>query len=225
MEGMCQVNTIENKDNGELFNIPPGVLNVLSVLNSAGFEAWLVGGCVRDHLMGLPPKDFDVATNATTDRVIEAFAGFRVIETGIKHGTVTVISDRIPVEVTTYRVDGDYSDGRHPDSVEFTSDIRDDLSRRDFTINAMAYSPSECYLDLFGGVDDLKDKIIRCVGEPDKRFGEDALRILRALRFASVYDFAIEPATASALRKKAPDLKHVAGERIREELRKLTDKV
>ena len=218
MEGMCQVNTIENKDNGELFNIPPGVLNVLSVLNSAGFEAWLVGGCVRDHLMGLPPKDFDVATNATTDRVIEAFAGFRVIETGIKHGTVTVISDRIPVEVTTYRVDGDYSDGRHPDSVEFTSDIRDDLSRRDFTINAMAYSPSEDYLDLFGGVDDLKDKIIRCVGEPDKRFGEDALRILRALRFASRLGFAIEPATAQSIHRCRGMLGKIAVERITQEL-------
>lgn len=204
--------------NNEDFRIPSGVRNVLHVLDGAGYEAWLVGGCVRDHMMGLPPKDFDVATSATADRVIAAFAGFRVIGTGLKHGTVTVLSEGVPVEVTTYRVDGSYSDGRHPDKVTFTSDIADDLSRRDFTINAMAYAPEKGYLDCFGGRDDLAGKIIRCVGDPDRRFGEDALRILRALRFASRLGFAIEPSTAQAIHRQRELLGKIAVERITQEL-------
>ena len=150
---------LDSKEWMEQFEIPHGVGRVLDVLRNAGFEGWLVGGCVRDRLMGRTPKDFDVATDAPAGMVAAAFAGFRVIETGLKHGTVTVLSDGMPVEVTTFRVDGAYSDGRHPDSVTFTSDIRDDLSRRDFTVNAMAYSPARGFLDEFGGRNDLRDKV------------------------------------------------------------------
>ena len=217
-KGIGMMNQVNSTEKVDKFIIPSGALKVLNVLKASDFEAWLVGGCVRDHLMGLPPRDFDVATNATADRVIASFEGFRVIETGLKHGTVTVLSDGIPVEVTTYRVDGEYSDGRHPDSVEFTSDIRDDLSRRDFTVNAMAYSPEKGYLDYFGGRDDLSNQIIRCVGDPDRRFGEDALRILRALRFASRLGFEIEPATAQAIHRCRGLLAKIAVERITQEL-------
>ncbi len=199
------------------FDIPHGVLNVLDVLHSRGFGAWLVGGCVRDRLLGKVPKDYDVATSAAAAEVAGAFEGFRVIETGVRHGTVTVISEGIPVEVTTYRVDGEYSDGRHPDSVSFTKDIRDDLSRRDFTVNAMAYSPGKGYIDLFGGRNDLRDGIIRCVGDPDRRFGEDALRILRALRFASVLGFEIEQGTAEAVHRCKGLLSRIAVERVTQE--------
>lgn len=199
-------------------DIPPAVRRVLDVLEGAGYEAWLVGGCVRDWLLGSVPKDYDVTTQATVDKVMAAFKGFRVIATGAKHGTVTVISDSMPVEVTTYRIDGSYSDGRHPDSVTFSADIRDDLSRRDFTVNAMAYSPRKGYLDLFGGMDDLERGVIRCVGDPATRFSEDALRILRALRFASVTGFTIEPDTARAVREGRGLLEKIAVERITREL-------
>ena len=209
---------LDSKEWMEQFEIPHGVGRVLDVLRNAGFEGWLVGGCVRDRLMGRTPKDFDVATDAPAGMVAAAFAGFRVIETGLKHGTVTVLSDGMPVEVTTFRVDGAYSDGRHPDSVTFTSDIRDDLSRRDFTVNAMAYSPARGFLDEFGGRNDLRDKVIRCVGNPDRRFGEDALRILRALRFASRLGFSIEPATADAIHRGRGLLRQIAVERITQEL-------
>ena len=202
-------------------DIPAGALRVLETLENAGYEAWLVGGCVRDSLMGEYPKDYDVTTNASAADVEAAFEGFRVIETGIKHGTVTVISEGMPIEVTTYRVDGRYSDGRHPDSVSFSSDIREDLSRRDFTVNAMAYSPRRGFLDLFGGMSDLRSGMIRCVGAPERRFGEDALRILRALRFASVLGFAIEPETARAIHLCRQSLGKIAAERITQETLKL----
>ena len=202
----------------EEFEIPRGVSTVADVLERNGFEAWLVGGCVRDHLLGRQPKDYDITTSASVERTIAAFEGFRVIETGVKHGTVTVISDDMPVEVTTFRVDGGYSDGRHPDSVTFTSDIREDLSRRDFTINAIAYSPVRGYTDLFGGGSDLEARIIRCVGDPEKRFREDALRILRALRFASVLGFEIEPGTSRAIHECRGLLSMIALERVTQEL-------
>lgn len=201
----------------EQFNIPSGVQRVLETLENAGFEAWLVGGCVRDSLRGVCPKDYDITTNAMTNEVMAAFKGFGVIATGLKHGTVTVISEGMPVEVTTYRVDGSYSDGRHPDSVSFASDIRSDLSRRDFTVNAMAYSPRRGYLDVFGGIGDLRAGIVRCVGAPERRFGEDALRILRALRFSSVLGFDIEPATAHAIHRCKGALGKIAVERITQE--------
>ena len=199
------------------FLIPPGVENVLQTLEAQGFEAWLVGGCVRDHLLGKIPKDYDVATNASTCQVMSVFEGVRVIETGVKHGTVTVISGGIPVEVTTFRTDGAYSDGRHPDSVRFASDIRDDLGRRDFTVNAIAYSPRRGYVDLFGGGSDLRSGVIRCVGDPDVRFGEDALRILRAMRFASVLGFAVEDGTAASIHRCKGLLSKIAVERVTKE--------
>ncbi len=201
--------------------VPDNVCFVLRRLRDGGYESYLVGGCVRDSLLGNTPKDYDVATNARTAQIEEAFAGAagcRVIETGIKHGTVTVITDGFPVEVTTYRVDGTYSDGRHPDSVMFSDGIEDDLSRRDFTVNAMAYSPEAGFVDLFGGEEDLRQGVIRCVGDPDRRFHEDALRILRALRFASVLGFAIEPDTAAAIRRKRHCLGLLAKERVTAEL-------
>lgn len=200
------------------FEIPDGVRNILDVLEEKGFEAWLVGGCVRDHLMERRPKDYDVTTSAAVEQTIAAFEGFRVIETGVKHGTVTVLSEGMPVEVTTFRVDGIYTDGRHPDSVSFSDDIREDLGRRDFTVNAMVYSPRRGFLDLFGGEDDLRAGIIRCVGDPATRFDEDALRILRALRFASVLGFEIEPATAKAIHEGKELLSRIAVERITQEL-------
>ena len=204
-----------------VLTLPAPVSDLLGRLTRAGFSAYVVGGCVRDSLLGLEPHDWDICTSALPDQMQAVFRDQRTVETGLKHGTLTVVVDHIPYEVTTYRVDGDYTDHRHPDSVVFVDDLTKDLARRDFTVNAMAWSPEAGLQDPFCGQQDLSAGLIRCVGEPEQRFEEDALRVLRALRFASVYDFAIEPDTASALRKKAPDLKLVAGERIREELLKL----
>lgn len=202
-------------------NLPRTVLDLIGRLEKAGFSAYAVGGCVRDSLLGLIPHDWDLCTSALPEQMQSVFADLRTVETGLKHGTLTVILDHVPYEVTTYRVDGDYTDHRHPDSVCFVSDLTEDLARRDFTVNAMAYSPETGLADPFDGRRDLAARVIRCVGEPEQRFDEDALRVLRALRFASVYDFSIDPDTASALTKKASDLRNVAGERIREELLKL----
>lgn len=201
--------------------LPAPVSDLLGRLTRAGFSAYVVGGCVRDSLLGLEPHDWDICTSALPDQMQEVFRDFRTVETGLKHGTLTVVVDHEPYEVTTFRVDGDYTDHRHPDSVVFVDDLTKDLARRDFTVNAMAWSPETGLQDPFAGQQDLSANLIRCVGKPEQRFEEDALRVLRALRFASVYDFAIEPDTASAIRKKAPDLKLIAGERIREELLKL----
>lgn len=201
--------------------IPESAGKVLQKLKEGGFEGFLVGGCVRDNLLGKVPKDYDVTTNARvaqTKALFEGEEGFRVIETGVQHGTVTVLSHGVPIEVTTYRVDGVYSDGRRPDSVTFSDGIEDDLSRRDFTINAIAYAPAVGFVDLFGGKEDLERGLIRCVGEPDKRFDEDALRILRALRFASVLGFAIEEATAESIHRKKALLGRLAKERVTAEL-------
>ena len=201
--------------------LPPPVSDLLARLKQAGFSAYVVGGCVRDSVLGLEPHDWDICTSALPDQMQAVFRDLHTVETGLKHGTLTVVADHIPYEVTTYRVDGDYTDHRHPDSVRFVDDLTQDLARRDFTVNAMAWSPDTGLQDPFGGQQDLSANLIRCVGAPEQRFDEDALRVLRALRFAAVYDFAIEPATASALRKKAPDLKRIAGERVRVELLKL----
>ena len=202
-------------------SLPAPVSELLARLKQAGFSAYAVGGCVRDSLLGLEPHDWDICTSALPGQMKEAFSGYHTVETGLKHGTLTVVIEHVPYEVTTFRVDGDYTDHRHPDSVIFVDDLTKDLARRDFTVNAMAWSPENGLQDPFGGRQDLSAKIIRCVGEPEQRFDEDALRVLRALRFAAVYDFDIEPDTARALRKMAPDLKRIAGERIREELLKL----
>ena len=206
--------------NNEL-TLPSAVSDLLNRLTQAGYAAYVVGGCVRDSLLGLAPHDWDLCTSALPEEICEVFRSFHTVETGLKHGTLTVIVDHIPYEITTFRVDGAYTDHRHPDSVSFVDNIREDLARRDFTVNAMAWSPVSGLADPFGGQEDLQCGLIRCVGDPEKRFDEDALRILRALRFASVHDFAVDPATDAALRRMAPDLTRVAGERIREELLKL----
>ena len=201
--------------------LPEGAAFILERLRAHGHRAYVVGGCVRDALMGLTPKDFDVCTDALPAQMQAIFADCRVIETGLKHGTLTVLYDHIPYEVTTFRVDGAYSDHRHPDGVTFVSDVTADLSRRDFTVNAMAWSPEEGLVDAFDGQNDLQRRLIRCVGDPETRFGEDALRILRALRFAAVYGFAIEEKTADAIHALKGTLQDVAAERIRVELAKL----
>lgn len=199
--------------------IPDDALTVLERLERYGFEAYVVGGCVRDSLMGRTPKDWDVCTNALPEEVLRVFRKFHVIKTGLQHGTVTVMVNHEPVEVTTFRVDGDYSDNRHPDSVSFVSRVEEDLSRRDFTINAMAYNPTRGLVDAFGGQEDMKARVMRCVGDPDARFNEDGLRILRALRFASRFGFDVERETSDAVRRNRHLLENVSAERIFKELK------
>lgn len=194
-------------------------LEVLKKINDAGYEAYIAGGAVRDILMDKEPHDYDIASAATPAEIKQIFS--RTVDTGIKHGTITVIENKSSYEVTTFRRDGSYEDGRHPDGVEFVNDVREDCLRRDFTINAMMYSPKTGILDFFGGRDDLKSHIIRCVGNPDKRFSEDALRMLRAVRFRAALDFDIEPATELAIKKNAVRIKKVSSERILEELNKI----
>ena len=209
-------------------------------MTAAGYEAYLVGGCVRDALLGREPGDWDITTSALPEETEAVFAGERIIETGLKHGTVTVLLERtdcrdrcahwsrndkdrtiLPLEITTFRTEAGYSDHRHPDAVAFTRSLEEDLARRDFTINAMAQSQSGSVTDPFGGQADLKNKIVRCVGDPYRRFGEDALRILRALRFASQLDFRVEPATAAAALELRETLALVSRERLAVELSKL----
>lgn len=200
------------------FYIPEPVDRALSLLEAAGYEAYLVGGCVRDTLRGEVPKDYDMTTNALPEEVLSVFSSFRTVETGLRHGTVTVLIDGMPLEITTYRVDGDYLDHRRPSCVSFTASLREDLARRDFTVNAMAYHPGHGLVDPFGGQADLARGVIRAVGEPCRRFSEDALRILRALRFSARFGFDIEEATATAARRLASTLSEIAVERIRDEL-------
>lgn len=202
-------------------DMPKNVDTAINLLQSAGFEAYAVGGCVRDSLLGKTPNDWDITTSAKPEDMKSVFAEFHCIDTGIKHGTVTVVIDGEPLEITTFRLDGEYEDNRHPKSVTFTSNLGADLGRRDFTVNAMAYSKKTGTVDLFGGQNDLKNKIIRCVGDPDRRFNEDALRILRALRFASALDFEIEEKTAQSLLKNRALLGNISEERIAKELLKL----
>ena len=204
--------------------LPRDVGSVLSLLNKRGFESYVVGGCIRDTILGRIPKDWDVCTSATPEEIKACFDGFKTIDTGIKHGTVTLIlpiGDGHPIEVTTFRTDGEYSDGRHPDSVEFSREITVDLSRRDFTMNAIAYAPNSGFIDPFGGMEDIKEGVIRCVGDPEERFQEDALRVLRALRFASVYGFEIDASTCIAIHLCATLLRRISAERIRDELCKM----
>ena len=202
-------------------DLPRDVSLLISRLEEAGFSAYAVGGCVRDSLMSKQPHDWDLCTSARPEEMLRVFRGEHVVETGLKHGTLTVVLRHVPYEITSFRTEGAYSDHRHPDSVSFVRDVAGDLSRRDFTVNAMAYSPREGLVDLFGGQEDLSRRVIRCVGNPEERFREDALRILRALRFAAAFDFSLDPATSDALRLLAPTLENVAAERIREELLKL----
>ena len=200
------------------FCLPVPVQIALDSLTAAGHEAYLVGGCVRDVLRGVSPHDYDITTSARPEETLSVFSNYRTIETGLRHGTVTVLIDGMPLEITTYRVDGAYADHRRPDEVHFTSSLREDLARRDFTVNAMAYHPDYGLVDPFLGREDLKRGIIRAVGDPLKRFSEDALRILRALRFAARFDFEIEEKTHEAVFALADTLTMIAPERIREEL-------
>lgn len=194
---------------------------ILEKLETVGFRAFYVGGCVRDTVMGRSISDVDVASDALPEQIMSVFDGYKVIPTGLKHGTVTVVSRGIPFEITTFRIDGDYSDSRHPDSVIFSRNITDDLSRRDFTVNAMAMDKKGNIIDPFGGAEDIKNKIIRCVGDPVRRFSEDALRIMRAVRFASQLGFEIEEATGAAALSMKDSLGNISCERIHAELDKL----
>ncbi len=202
-------------------DVPQGALDLLDRLKQHGFSGHIVGGSVRDHLRGVPPRDFDMTTDATPEEMLTVFQDKRVIATGLKHGTLTVLTQDGPVEITTYREDGDYKDHRHPDKVSFTKSLREDLARRDFTVNAIAYSPEGGYTDPFGGIEDLQNRCLRAVGDPHKRFEEDALRILRGIRFSSVLGFEIDPLTQEAMYAKKHLLSFVSAERIREEITKL----
>ena len=201
--------------------LAPGAALLLDALHGAGHAAYAVGGCVRDSLLGLDPHDWDLCTSARPEQVMALFGEEKCIPTGLQHGTVTVKQGGRLYETTTFRTEGAYSDGRHPDAVCFVPDVREDLARRDFTINAMAYSAEEGLIDPFGGRDDLAAHRVRAVGEPERRFEEDALRILRLYRFAARFGFAIDPATGAAARVLGPHLDCVSAERIQEELLKL----
>lgn len=195
-------------------SLPPAVALAISRLESCGFEAYVVGGAVRDAMLGRALHDYDITTSASPEEIKTVFAAFHTILTGEKHGTVTVVIDGMPLEITTYRVDGDYTDGRRPDSVEFTKNITEDLARRDFTVNAMAYSPTRGLCDPFDGAEDLKLGIIRAVGDPVRRFTEDSLRILRGFRFAARLGFEIEDRTLAAAKSERKRLSAVSAERI-----------
>ena len=199
----------------------PESKTAIEILKSKGFEAFLIGGSVRDFVMGLPIGDVDITTNATPDEVKQVFADFRVIETGIKHGTVTVLINDEPLEITTYRSEGTYSDNRHPDSVVFSNSLADDVVRRDFTMNGIAFNFDNGFCDLVGGLNDIENQTIRCIGNAETRFREDALRILRAMRFSAVLGFEIETETKKAIHKCRDLLKNISAERIREEFTKL----
>lgn len=205
--------------NGKEIAVPAQVETIMEALNQAGFEAYAVGGCIRDTLLGREPGDWDITTSALPWQVKKIFR--RTIDTGIQHGTVTVMMGKTGYEVTTYRIDGKYEDGRHPSQVSFTLDLLEDLKRRDFTVNAMAYSHKTRIVDAFGGMEDLEKGIIRCVGNPMERFGEDALRILRAIRFSAQLDFSIEEETFASIGRIAPGIAKVSKERIQTELTKL----
>lgn len=198
--------------------LPENISRALDMLESAGHEAWVVGGCVRDSLMGIIPHDYDITTSALPAETEQVFAGYRLIETGLKHGTVTVLADGSPIEITTYRVDGEYRDSRRPERVTFTRNIRDDVSRRDFTMNGIAYNPKQGYFDEFGGAEDIKAGVIRCIGKPEKRFREDALRIMRGLRFSASLGFEIEENTARAMHDTRELLNKISAERVFSEL-------
>ncbi len=203
------------------FEIPSGARHIIQTLNDAGYEAYLVGGCVRDLLRGVEPRDWDICTSARPEETEGCFAGHRIIETGLKHGTVTVLEEGEPYEITTYRTEGPYSDSRRPDYVEFVSSLEADLARRDFTMNAIAMGLDGSLRDPFGGEADIQAGLIRCVGEPFHRFQEDGLRVMRALRFGAVLGYGIEEKTAQAIHENRHMLEHVAAERINVELCKL----
>ena len=199
--------------------MPEKVAHIIHTIQEAGYEAYAVGGCVRDSILGRTPDDWDITTSARPQEVKALFG--RTVDTGLQHGTVTVLMGREGFEVTTYRIDGTYEDGRHPSQVTFTASLREDLRRRDFTINAMAYSEETGLVDIFGGMEDIRAGVIRCVGDAGERFGEDALRIMRAVRFSAQLGYRIDEGTKSAIRRLAPSLRRISAERIRTELVKL----
>ena len=201
--------------------LDPGAATLLDALHAAGYAAYAVGGCVRDSLLGRTAHDWDLCTSALPQQVMELFGAEQCIPTGLQHGTVTIKYGGQLYETTTFRIEGSYTDGRHPDAVQFVPDVREDLARRDFTINAMAYNEAEGLVDPFGGQKDLQNGLLRAVGEPQQRFTEDALRILRLYRFAARFGFALDAATARAARQLAPHLDCISAERIQEELAKL----
>ena len=199
--------------------LPENAKKILDTIHEAGYEAYVVGGCVRDAVLGRTPGDWDITTNALPQDIKKLFK--RTIDTGIEHGTVTVMMGKEGYEVTTYRIDGKYEDNRHPSEVTFTKNLTEDMKRRDFTINAMAYSEEEGLIDRFGGLEDIEKKLIRCVGDPKERFSEDALRIMRAIRFSAQLDYSIEDETRKAIQELAPTLEKISAERIQVELVKL----
>ena len=201
-----------------LIEMPGNVRFILHMLHEAGHEAYIVGGCVRDSIMGKEPHDWDICTSATPEQVIKIFKHFKVIPTGLKHGTVTVVKNERQYEITTYRIDGEYDDARHRKSVIFNNSLKEDLSRRDFTMNAMAYNDQDGIIDIFGGIDDIKNKVVCCVGDAKERFSEDALRIMRAMRFAVRYGFDIEENTFNAMLQRKKLLNKISAERINSEL-------
>lgn len=201
--------------------LPSPVEEAVGILENAGFDAYIVGGCVRDCLMERTPSDWDITTSALPNEIIQAFKNYKTVLTGVKHGTVAVLIDNFIIEITTFRIEGEYSDRRRPDSVKFSKNIVEDLARRDFTVNAVAYSPKRGFVDEFGGIEDIKSKILRCVGNPDLRFEEDALRIMRGIRFASVLSFEIEENTRIAIHRNRELLKDISAERISAEFNKL----
>ncbi len=203
--------------------LPYPVQKCLSLLNESGYEAFVVGGAVRDMYLGRPIHDYDITTSARPEEMLQVFAAYKTIATGLKHGTLTVMFEGFPVEITTYRTETDYRDHRHPDAVAFTSELAEDCARRDFTINAMCFHPLEGVIDFYHGEDDLREHIIRTVNDPAERFREDALRILRALRFAAELDFTIEANTAAAVHRARHDLSYVSAERIQSELGRLLE--
>ena len=203
------------------FNLPKNTYFIINKLSENGYKAYIVGGCVRDLIMNITPHDWDICTNALPDELINIFKDFRTVLSGIKHGTVGIIIENALYEVTTFRSETGYSDNRHPDCVHFEKDIQSDLSRRDFTINSIAYNHKDGLIDLYNGYDDIQHKIIKAVGNPDTRFSEDALRILRALRFSSVLCFEIESSTAESIHRNKDLLKNIACERIWSEFTKL----
>ncbi len=201
--------------------MPTAVQKIISELTAAGYEAYAVGGCIRDTLMGTVPSDWDICTSALPPDTLRVLDKHNIVENGMKHGTVTIRSYNENYEITTFRSDGDYLDNRHPSNVTFVTNLREDLARRDFTMNAIAYNDTDGLCDEFNGVEDIERKLIRCVGNPDQRFQEDALRIMRALRFSSKLGFVIEPSTAESIHRNAPLLKKISAERLMSELCKL----
>lgn len=206
-----------------MIKVPKWANYIIDKLQENNYKAYAVGGCVRDSLLSKEPNDWDITTSARPEDTIKMFEelGYKVVPTGLKHGTVTVMIEKIPYEITTFRIEGDYSDGRHPDKVEFTNDLREDLSRRDFTINAMAFNSRDGLMDYFSGKDDLSNKIIRCVGNANERFNEDALRMLRAIRFSAQLGFQLEGKTGDAIKANHELIKNVSKERIQIEINKI----